>query len=121
MSNKKKRDAIAVRDSVRTALMATNTTLALFDFPDNGEIPDSFFADFDGEDTLYASEILLHVGLNYAIKQGIVTEQNCIKKIALYRRTLKEVFGVDVRKEIEAQKMLYSIEKELNPNQDDDE
>ena len=71
----------------------------------------SFFMEFDEQDVFHALSIFVSVGSNYAIKHGYINPSNAYKKFSFFRKTIKDIFGIDSIHEARVQKFLNSIKQ----------
>lgn len=76
----------------------------------------SFYIDYDERDMLNAVEIVYSVCGNYAMKHGILTNENVTEKITRFRDMLKETFGIDTVQEVEILGVLADVNNILNGN-----
>lgn len=72
----------------------------------------SFYMDFDTRDMFHAATILYSICGNYAIKHGLLTEENATEKISKFRDMLKETFGLDTITEAQVYVLLNNIKAE---------
>ena len=92
--------------NVRRVLDELNQALLELDTVHDDGTSTSFYMDFNTQDMLNATSIMYSVCSNYAIKRGILNEQNIEKKMRLFTNVLKEVFGLDTAEEAQVQMML---------------
>lgn len=72
----------------------------------------SFYIDFDTQDMFNAATILYSVCGNYAMKHGILNDENVVEKISKFREMLKETFGLDTIEEARISVMLDNVKAE---------
>ena len=72
----------------------------------------SFYMDFDTQDMFHAASILYSVCSNYAMKHGILTDDNVTEKISKFRNMLKETFGLDTIVEAQVSVLMNKIKAE---------
>ena len=58
----------------------------------------SFYLNYSDKDLLNVVQIFMHVASNRAIKGGVLTEENTIAKITIFKECLKDTFGIDTIK-----------------------
>lgn len=55
----------------------------------------AYFLEYSDKDLANALFIFNHVVANFAIKSGVLTEENVTEKISAFRNSLKDTFGFD--------------------------
>ena len=78
---------------------------------ETGEYP-AFLIDYDTQDMFHAASIMNMVCSNYAIKKGILTEENAERKVSDVRISLKEAYGLDTMVEAQKQAMINESQAE---------
>ena len=78
---------------------------------ETGEYP-AFLIDYDTQDMFHAASIMNMVCSNYAIKKGILTDENAEEKITDVRISLKEAYGLDTMVEAQKQAMINESQAE---------
>ena len=58
----------------------------------------SFFLDFDKKDLFSTLSIFSRVWINYAIKNGILTEGNVEEKTKMFAKAIEDCFGINTVK-----------------------
>lgn len=58
----------------------------------------SFFLDFDKKDLYSTLNIFSQVWINYAIKNGILTEGNAEEKVKMLTKAIEDCFGINTIK-----------------------
>lgn len=58
----------------------------------------SFFLDFDKKDLFSTLNIFSRVWINYAIKNGILTEGNAEEKTKMFVKAIEDCFGINTIK-----------------------
>lgn len=58
----------------------------------------SFFLDFDKKDLYSTLNIFSRVWINYAIKNGILTEGNAEEKTGMFAKAIEDCFGINTIK-----------------------
>ena len=72
----------------------------------------SFYMDFNTQDMFHAASILYSVCSNYAIKHGILTDENGEEKISKFREVLKDTFGLDTIAEAQVSVLINNVKAE---------
>lgn len=58
----------------------------------------SFFLDFDKKDLFSTLNIFSRVWINYAIKNGILTESNVEERTKMFAKAIEDCFGINTIK-----------------------
>ena len=66
----------------------------------------SFYMDFNEQDMFHAATIMYSVCSNYAVKHGIINEENVNRKITQLKNVLMDTFGLDTEHEAQVQIIL---------------